>query len=100
MAESNTGGGGSVQWSIDCKHLKETGYLPFQKTRHTVWGVSGTGREKKDKFTVSIALPEGVSLEQFKKGLKGAGRRVVFKIPITRNPKQITIRWPDARSAD
>ena len=30
----------------------------------------------------------------------GAGRRVVFKIPITKNPKQITISWPGAKSAD
>ena len=100
MGDSQTGGGGSVQWSIDCKHLKETGYLPGQKSRHAVWGSCATGREGKDKFTVSVALPEGVTLEQFKKGLKGVGRRVVFKIPINKNPKQITISWPDAKSAD
>jgi hypothetical protein len=94
LGDSETGGGGSVQWSYNVKSLKRhsNGQVGGRDTQD---GADVSGVEGRDFFTVSIAWPGG--LESFKQAVTASpnGNRVEFKLLIQDDPTQIKIHWPD-----
>ena len=124
MADQNTGGDGSVRWSIDADNVRvhESRHLDNGRLNHH--GVDRTGMPGKDWFTVSIEVPKQFEGDAAKylAALKGDGvfglraddrdpGRVYFNLPIERmNHDQIRISWgnsahvlppdPNARKAN
>jgi len=97
MGNSQTGGGGSVQWRVDVKQLKRhsTGHEDSHDFQD---GADTSGREGIDNFTVRIAFAGG--LDAFKALLHedatSAPTTIWFEMPITGYDKQIVISWPDS----
>lgn len=101
--DSQTGGGGSVYWTIDVDKLdfvrEETACQDgdgrgrrFHETGRDRDGVTG-----KDRFTISIKVPDDdKEAAIFRKMLQQASSqrgRVTFTLPIEDNPNQIRITW-------
>ena len=96
---SNTGGGGSVRWSIEVKDPKEMlNHLRASRGAHVMSGASHSGIEGDDKFTISIRLPKKITFDVLKSQMRERKGRLVFKIPIESFADQITIRWPRAKN--
>ena len=92
MGDSETGGGGSVQWNYKVKQLKRSS-TGHSGGRDTLDGADVSGRLG-DSFTVSIAWPGDQA--SFLKALSWHGNRVEFDLVITKDKDQIKISWPDA----
>jgi hypothetical protein len=106
MSETQTGGDGSVRWSIDADNVKEHASLHENTGRLKHSGIDKTGHPG-DPFTISIRVPgHFTSVEAYLKelldpksewGIKAAPdgeRRVYFNIPIERmTHDQIRVSW-------
>jgi hypothetical protein len=57
MSEQNTGGDGSVRWSLDADNVTETEFESHDG-KHKQHGIDKSG-DAGDWFTVSIEVPEG-----------------------------------------
>jgi hypothetical protein len=107
MSEQNTGGDGSVKWSLDAGNVRahRSTHRENGSLRHE--GVDTTGNVG-DLFTVSIEVPEDFNgsaekyLEALKSddslwGLKPDSGRVYFNLKIeSMNHDQIRITWGDS----
>ena len=99
--DNNTGGGGSVKWTVHANKVKKT----ETKDKHT--GSDETGNHEQEgrdqdgdpgeKFTVSIKVPAGKTPEQFIREFaltEDAGSRVYFNLLIEKEVSdQIRISW-------
>jgi hypothetical protein len=95
MGDLNSGGGGSVHWSINIKNPGPvTQPIKQPQGRYLTKG-SDEGGKKGQSFTIRIKLPKRGSLIDFMKTLDQEGNRVVFKLPIENDKSQIHIHWPD-----
>jgi hypothetical protein len=111
MADQNTGGDGSVRWSLVADHVDRTettfSHEGDGRGRHHQRGIDHDGQVG-DWFTVSIEVPAEIgSVEDYLKALKdgednlfGLKRdptgadRIYFNVRIeSRNPDQIRVSW-------
>ena len=107
MGDNQTGGGGSVYWSVDGERVAETG----PRAPHNQHAGHGIGRHHQDGidedgaigdlFTVSIKVPNGFEsaqayLSQFEWQVDNGGRRIYFNLPIEDDPDQIHVSWGDS----
>ena len=100
--DSQTGGGGSVFWSVDVDNVdnnpvettcEDHGGGRYHQRGHDNDGVAGI-----DKFTISIRIPEqALDAQALLAALQGADTseagRVKFALPIERHKDQIRITW-------
>jgi hypothetical protein len=92
VGNSQTGGGGSVQWKLEVKKLKK---YQFQQKAGGLQQ-NGADQAKGREFTVTIRYFEG-TLDEFK-GLITMNNGVLrFRLPIADHGNQIEISWPDGR---
>jgi hypothetical protein len=109
MSDQNTGGDGSVRWSVDAGNVKH------HTSNHQIGGsfqhegVDKTGRPG-DWFTISIKVPRRFkSVQAYLEALTGGDpvwgvkpdpekqKRVEFNIQIERmTPAQIRVSWGDS----
>jgi hypothetical protein len=85
MGEGQFGGDGSVKWVVTTEQ-------PFGGPGgpRTDGGIDGKfGQE----FVVRLMLPDGVSLDDFRRNAEMDGQYVVFRLPIKKVAKQIHIQW-------
>jgi hypothetical protein len=104
MGDNNVGGGGSVKWRVRASHPKryssETIPTAMAGGAGLIQSGSDAGGDDGDEFTVSIVLPEDdEALDDFKNRLALQRGKVRFNIPITNNPNQIVIQWPEPKGA-
>jgi hypothetical protein len=93
MGDSNTGGGGSVQWSVRMKREKRSGRTI--DSGYTKVDGADTGQiEDQDDFTISVAL-DGETIDQFRAAWDRQGNRAERKLKIRTDSGQIKIQWPD-----
>ena len=92
MGNSQTGGGGSVQWTVNVKRLKRQS-VGQNAGRDVQDGADYAGKEGIDYFTVSVKYPNG--LQSFKDNLVAMGQTIKFDLLMTGDPRQIEIEWPD-----
>jgi hypothetical protein len=105
MADQGTGGDGSVYWSIDADNVKDHSTSHNEDGSLHQHGVDKSGTPG-EPFTITIKVPEGVSVEQYLRGLcdpasvwavrpvPGVDRHVYFNIPIEgRTHDQIRVSW-------
>ena len=101
MGDNNTGGGGSVQWSIDVKHagLKAADGTSTDMGQQNHGGHDLDG-EVGDLFTVSIKVPGGDSaqayINELKTKLSPDGNRIFFNLPIEKHDNQIRVSWGES----
>jgi hypothetical protein len=108
MSDQNTGGDGSVKWSVDAENVKlhESKHLDNGRLNHH--GVDRSGVPGKDWFSVSIEIPHFLNgdaeaylaaLRDPKNplGLRRDDRdpsRIYFNLPIEKmNHDQIRVSW-------
>jgi hypothetical protein len=98
MGDNNTGGGGSVRWSINANSVEAadvTGDGPHYLEGHDKDGDVG------DFFTVSIRAPKKYkSAQDYLDDLKlavdqdpGDGKRIYFNLPIEEHFDQVRVSW-------
>jgi hypothetical protein len=109
MGDNQTGGGGSVYWSVDGKRVDETGpRAPHNKHTghgngpHHQDGIDNDGAIG-DDFTVSIKVPKEFDsaeayLEQFKWQIDQGGKRIYFNLPIEDDPDQVHVSWGESEN--
>jgi hypothetical protein len=107
MADQNTGGDGSVRWSIDADNVKLHESRHSDNGRLNHHGIDRSGTPGKDWFTVSIEVPKQFdgNAAKYLEALKGGGpfglraderdsNRVYFNVPIEKmNHDQMRISW-------
>ena len=107
MSDTQTGGDGSVKWSIDADNVRDHESKHAENGRLTHTGVDRSGRPGKDWFTVSIEVPVqfGGDAAAYLQALKGDGvlglriderdgNRVYLNLPIERmHHKQVRVSW-------
>lgn len=101
--DSQTGGGGSVHWSIDVDKVDykraETICEDHGDGRFHQRGRDRDGVARRDRFTVSIRIPDNRNeARKLRRLLGGADDgsqrgRVTFTLPIERHKDQIRITW-------
>lgn len=112
MADQQTGGDGSVSWSVTADEVDPifvvNNHMGPGKGRHFQSGKDESGKVG-GWFTVSIRAPEGMSVADYLDALKsgkgdlairpGSGpNRVQFKVKIEAyTPDQIRVSWGDRR---
>ena len=108
MGDSQTGGDGSVQWSVDGTSVADTGpkaprnqHTNPGKGPHHQDGVDDDGAIG-DFFTVSIRVPQGVAVDEYLRQFvwQVDGRRIWFNLPIEEDPlhqpDQVRVSWGDS----
>jgi hypothetical protein len=106
MADQNTGGDGSVRWSVEADNVRAHESKHLDNGRLSHHGVDRAGTPGKDWFTISIEVPAQFhgDAAQYLEALKGEGalglrkdpndNRVYFNLPIERmNHDQIRLSW-------
>ena len=113
MSEQNTGGDGSVRWTLDADNVTESECKNLGGGKHTQNGIDKSG-DAGDWFTVSIEVPEEFDdaeayLVALKEGdqnlLWGVKKdvsdndRIYFNVRIERkNHDQIRVSWGESEN--
>jgi hypothetical protein len=108
MSDQNTGGDGSVRWTIDAENVREHQVNRRENNSHVETGVDRSGKPG-DWFTISIKVPREIrSKAEFLARLRDADdkiwsikedpdpdeQRVEFNLRIEpKTPDQIRISW-------
>lgn len=107
MSDQNTGGDGSVRWTIDAENVREHRAIRLENNRHEETGVDRSGKPG-DWFTISIKVPRDIgSKEEYLRrlregdlvwGIRGDPdddeNRIEFNVRIEeKTPNQIRVSW-------
>jgi hypothetical protein len=103
MADAHFGGGGSVNWELRVDDDERED--PDKRTTHMERARRGCTCRGVDKvihgthFVVSVKVPEITNRHDFIQWLLGDGelkvrnRTARFRLPIQKDPNQISVRW-------
>jgi hypothetical protein len=108
MSDQQTGGDGSVRWSVDADNVSEVESRHISNGRHQQHGIDKAG-DAGDWFTVSIRVPDEIgSVDAYLRALKDGdenllwgikkdpvdGKRVYFNVRIEKKTHdQIRVSW-------
>jgi hypothetical protein len=104
MGEGQFGGDGSVKWEIENANDDKAQFHHDPPNGHPERKVRGVDKKYGPDFVVSLKPPKGTSADDFKKDLENGGLtivdgRVVLRIPIEKEKRQVVVSWPEAPKA-